>query len=106
MLDNLNKTKFVTDRDQEIERFRLKEEQLKRSKRASVEPFWKDLSESIQNASAQREVKLVNRHGKVTVPQEVMGKTMTKPLRFRNYQKEMNLTQQPNGKQRFGESTE
>lgn len=40
MMENLNRKKFITDKDAEIERVRLKDEQLKTGKMASLEPFW------------------------------------------------------------------
>lgn len=81
MMDNLNRKKFITDKDAEIEKVRLKDEQLKNGKMASLEPFWQDLNESIQNVSKQREGGLTNRHGKQAVLKQTqdLAKMSKKP---------------------------
>ena len=60
----MNKKKFITDKDAEIERQRQKEEQLKATKMAAMEPFWQDLNENITAVSKSRETGYINRHGK------------------------------------------
>lgn len=40
MMENLNRKKFITDKDAELEKVRMKDEQLKNTKMASLEPFW------------------------------------------------------------------
>jgi hypothetical protein len=40
MMENLNRKKFITDKDAELEKVRQKDEQLKNTKKASLEPFW------------------------------------------------------------------
>jgi hypothetical protein len=66
-MDNINKKKFITDKDAEIERLRLKDELLKQKRGPTLEPYWNDLNEDIQAVSKSREVGAVNRHGKAAV---------------------------------------
>ena len=40
MMENLNRKKFITDKDAELEKVRQKDEQLNNTKMASLEPFW------------------------------------------------------------------
>jgi len=91
MLDNLNRKKFVTDKDAEIEKIRLKDEQLKEKKRASLEPFWQDMNESIQSVSKQREAGLINRHGKQAIIKQAQDLTGKKQQR--NLNSTLNQTQ-------------
>ena len=66
-MDNINKKKFITDKDAELEKIRLKDEQLKQTRGPTLEPYWNDLNEGIQAVSKTRETGAVNRHGKVAV---------------------------------------
>ena len=93
MMENLNRKKFVTDKDAEIEKIRLKDEQLKDRKRASLEPFWQDMNQSIQSVSKQREAGLINRHGKQAIAKQQHEIAMKKPQHLRNFSQSMNQTQ-------------
>lgn len=66
-MDNINKKKFITDKDEEIERLRQKDKLLKQKRGPTLEPYWNDLNEGIQAVSKSRETGVVNRHGKAAV---------------------------------------
>jgi len=100
MLDNLNRKKYITDKDAEIERVRLRDEKLKDQRKARMEPFWNDFNESIASITKQREGGLINRHGKQAVMMQQtqeLAKITPKPTRnlaLMNQTNQFNSTKQ------------
>jgi hypothetical protein len=56
LVDNLNKQKFTTNIDQEQDKIRLRNEEIKSRKNASnIEPFWQDFNTTINDICREKE---------------------------------------------------